>query len=79
MVTVAGDRAAQSLLVLILLNEGFVPMEYGRVYQLWKNHFRKMKIAERNGTSLPWVWRLNPRDLVGHYLDPKNGTELISR
>ena len=75
--TVAGDRAAIDTVHQFLLNEGFSAMEYKESTSSEKP-FRKMKIKLKNEIVTLGV-EVKPRDLVGHYLDPKEWNELISR
>ncbi len=75
--TVAGDRAAIDTVHQFLLNEGFNAMEY-KESESSEKPFRKMKIKLKNEIVTLGV-DVKPRDLVGHYLDPKEWNELISR
>ena len=75
--TVAGDRAAIDTVHQFLLNEGFSAMEYKESFSSEKP-FRKMKIKLKNEIVTLGV-EVKPRDLVGHYLDPKEWNDLISR
>ena len=75
--TVAGDRAAIDAVYQFLLSEGFNAMEYKESFSSEKP-FRKMKIKLKQEIVTLGV-EVKPRDLVGHYLDPKEWNELISR
>jgi UPF0176 protein len=75
--TVAGDRQAIDTIRQFLLNEGFQAMEYKESLSSEKP-FRKMKIKLKQEIVTLGV-EVKPRDLVGHYLDPKEWNELISR
>ena len=67
--TVAGDREAIDVIHQFLLNEGFQDMEY-KESQSDEKPFRKMKIKHKKEIVTLGV-EVKPRDLVGHYLDPK--------
>lgn len=75
--TVAGDRAAIDAVYQFLLSEGFNAMEYKESFSSEKP-FRKMKIKLKQEIVTLGV-EVKPRDLVGHYLAPKEWNELISR
>ncbi len=75
--TVAGDRAAIDQVHQFLLDEGFTAMEYKESHSSEKP-FRKMKIKLKKEIVTLGV-EVKPRDLVGHYLDPKEWNELIAR
>jgi len=75
--TVAGDRASINTIHQFLLNEGFNDMEYKESDSADKP-FRKMKIKLKKEIVTLGV-EVKPRDLVGHYLDPKEWNELIAR
>ena len=75
--TVAGDRNAIDAIHQFLLNEGFAAMEYKESFSSDKP-FRKMKIKLKQEIVTLGV-EVKPRDLVGHYLDPKEWNELLSR
>ncbi|MBQ1495492.1 MAG: rhodanese-related sulfurtransferase, partial [Acinetobacter sp.] len=75
--TVAGDRTAIDTVHQFLLSEGFNEMEYKESFSSDKP-FRKMKIKLKKEIVTLGV-EVKPRDLVGHYLDPKEWNELISR
>ena len=75
--TVAGDRAAVDAIHQFLLNEGFNAMEY-KESESSDKPFRKMKIKLKKEIVTLGV-EVKPRDLVGHYLDPKEWNDLISR
>src|SRR5690606_25418220 len=75
--TVAGDRASIDQNHQFLLNEGFNEMEYKESDSSQKP-FRKMKIKLKKEIVTLGV-EVKPRDLVGHYLDPKEWNELIAR
>ena len=75
--TVAGDRAAIDMIHQFLLNEGFKEMEYKESDSADKP-FRKMKIKLKKEIVTLGV-EVKPRDLVGHYLDPKEWNDLIAR
>ena len=75
--TVAGDRQAIDTIKQFLLDQGFTQMEYKESFSQDKP-FRKMKIKLKKEIVTLGV-EVKPRDLVGHYLDPKEWNELISR
>ena len=75
--TVAGDRKSIDQIQAFLLNEGFKAMEYKESHSDEKP-FRKMKIKLKSEIVTLGV-EVQPRDLVGHYLDPKEWNELIAR
>ena len=75
--TVAGDRHAIDTLQQFLLSQGFNAMEYKESTSTDKP-FRKMKIKLKPEIVTLGV-EVKPRDLVGHYLDPKEWNELIAR
>ena len=75
--TVAGDRAAIDAVYQFLLSEGFNAMEYKESFSSEKP-FRKMKIKLKQEIVTLGV-EVKPRDLVGHYLDPKQWNELLAR
>ena len=75
--TVAGDRASIDQIHQFLLNEGFNEMEY-KESDSSEKPFRKMKIKLKKEIVTLGV-EVKPRDLVGHYLDPKEWNELIAR
>ena len=75
--TVAGDRAAIDAVYQFLLSEGFNAMEYKESFSSEKP-FRKMKIKLKQEIVTLGV-EVKPRDLVGHYLDPKQWNELLER
>lgn len=75
--TVAGDRQAIDTIKQFLLDQGFTQMEYKESFSQDKP-FRKMKIKLKNEIVTLGV-EVKPRDLVGHYLDPKEWNELISQ
>ncbi len=75
--TVAGDRAAIDVIHQFLLDQGFTTMEYKESLSSDKP-FRKMKIKLKKEIVTLGV-EVKPRDLVGHYLDPKQWNELIAR
>ena len=75
--TVAGDREAIDVIHQFLLNEGFQDMEY-KESQSDEKPFRKMKIKHKKEIVTLGV-EVKPRDLVGHYLDPKEWNDLIAR
>ena len=75
--TVAGDRAAIDAVYQFLLSEGFNAMEYKESFSFEKP-FRKMKIKLKQEIVTLGV-EVKPRDLVGHYLDPKQWNELLAR
>jgi len=75
--TVAGDRESINQIQAFLLQEGFNAMEYKESHSDEKP-FRKMKIKLKSEIVTLGV-EVKPRDLVGHYLDPKEWNELIAR
>ncbi len=75
--TVAGDRQAIDTIKQFLLDQGFTQMEYKESFSQDKP-FRKMKIKLKKEIVTLGV-EVKPRDLVGHYLDPKEWNELISQ
>ncbi|TCM69804.1 UPF0176 protein [Acinetobacter calcoaceticus] len=75
--TVAGDREAIDTLQQFLLAQGFNAMEY-KESESTDKPFRRMKIKLKSEIVTLGV-DVKPRDLVGHYLDPKQWNELISR
>ena len=75
--TVAGDRKSVDSIHQFLLNEGFTTMEYKESFSSEKP-FRKMKIKHKKEIVTLGV-EVKPRDLVGHYLDPKEWNDLIAR
>ncbi len=75
--TVAGDRAAIDCIHAFLKNEGFNDMEYKESFSSDKP-FRKMKIKLKKEIVTLGV-TVQPRDLVGHYLNPAQWNELIQR
>ena len=75
--TVAGDRTAINTIHQFLLDQGFTTMEYKESLSHDKP-FRKMKIKLKKEIVTLGV-EVKPRDLVGHYLDPKEWNELIAR
>ena len=75
--TVAGDRKAIDEIHQFLLDEGFVAMEYKESESVEKP-FRKMKIKLKSEIVTLGV-EVKPRDLVGHYLNPKEWNDLIAR
>ena len=75
--TVSGDRQSVDAIHQFLLNEGFASMEYKESHSSEKP-FRKMKIKHKKEIVTLGV-EVKPRDLVGHYLDPKEWNELIAR
>lgn len=75
--TIAGDRQAIDTVHQFLLNEGFTAMEY-KESSSEEKPFRKMKIKLKKEIVTLGV-EVKPRDLVGHYLDPKEWNELIAQ
>ena len=75
--TVAGDREAIDRIHQFLLNEGFNAMEYKESLSQEKP-FRKMKIKLKKEIVTLGV-DVKPRDLVGHYLNPQEWNDMISR
>ena len=75
--TVAGDRQAIDVISQFLLDNGFTSMEYKESHSEEKP-FRKMKIKHKKEIVTLGV-EVKPRDLVGHYLDPKEWNDLIAR
>ena len=75
--TVAGDRQAVDVIRQFLLDEGFTTMEY-KESESDDKPFRKMKIKLKSEIVTLGV-EVKPRDLVGHYLDPKEWNDLIAR
>lgn len=75
--TVAGDRAAIDCIKAYLVENGFNAMEYKESFSSDKP-FRKMKIKLKKEIVTLGV-PVQPRDLVGHYLDPKQWNELIQQ
>lgn len=75
--TVAGDRHAIDVIHQFLLDEGFNQLEYKESFSSEKP-FRKMKIKLKKEIVTLGV-EVKPRDLVGHYLNPQEWNELISR
>ena len=75
--TVAGDREAIDRIRQFLLNEGFNAMEYKESLSQEKP-FRKMKIKLKKEIVTLGV-DVKPRDLVGHYLNPQEWNDMISR
>ena len=75
--TVAGSRQGIDLLHAFLLEHGFNSMEY-KESESSEKPFRKMKIKLKKEIVTLGV-EVKPRDLVGHYLDPKQWNELIAQ
>ncbi|KAF7276074.1 hypothetical protein GWI33_010949 [Rhynchophorus ferrugineus] len=75
--TVAGDRQAIDTIHQFLLSEGFTAMEY-KESESSEKPFRKMKIKLKKEIVTLGV-EVKPRDLVGHYCNPAEWNELISR
>lgn len=65
------------LLHAFLLEHGFNSMEY-KESESSEKPFRKMKIKLKKEIVTLGV-EVKPRDLVGHYLDPKQWNELIAQ
>ncbi|KAA8732803.1 rhodanese-related sulfurtransferase [Acinetobacter qingfengensis] len=75
--TVAGDRHAIDSINQFLQNEGFDNLEY-KESESHEKPFRKMKIKLKKEIVTLGV-EVKPRSLVGHYCDPEEWNELISR
>lgn len=75
--TVAGDQQAITIIHEFLLSAGFTQMEYKESYSSEKP-FRKMKIKLKEEIVTLGV-EVKPRNLVGHYLDPKEWNDFITR
>ncbi|MBF7683364.1 rhodanese-related sulfurtransferase [Acinetobacter sp. B5B] len=75
--TVAGDQDSISAVKQFLLNEGFTDMEYKESFSQDKP-FRKMKIKLKKEIVTLGV-KVKPRNLVGHYLNPKEWNDLIAQ
>ncbi|GAB3047001.1 rhodanese-related sulfurtransferase [Acinetobacter apis] len=75
--TIAGDQHAIQVMHQFLLDAGFNDMEYKESHSSDKP-FRKMKIKLKKEIVTLGV-DVKPRNLVGHYLDPKAWNDLISR
>ncbi|TXJ06634.1 MAG: rhodanese-related sulfurtransferase [Acinetobacter sp.] len=75
--TVAGDRQAIDSIRQFLLEDGFTAMEY-KESDSFDKPFRKMKIKLKKEIVTLGV-EVKPRDLVGHYCNPEEWNDLISR
>ncbi len=75
--TVAGSREAIDELHQWLVDMGFDRMEYKESISIGKP-FRRMKVKFKPEIVTLGV-EVEPRELVGHYLDPKEWNELISQ
>ncbi|MFB2538699.1 MULTISPECIES: rhodanese-related sulfurtransferase [unclassified Acinetobacter] len=75
--TVAGDRQAIDSLKQFLLEQGFDGLEYKESFSQDKP-FRKMKIKLKKEIVTLGV-DVQPRDLVGHYLDPQQWNDLLNQ